>query len=162
MSFYTDVSAAIKGYLDNVSGIGRVYATHRYARPPEDYIGLFTELIPNSNQKLVNTWLIHRNATAIDDVGHPLGQVRRTHTYAIEGYLALRDASGSEDTFQLLVDSILTVFTAHKQLGLPNTVEFVYAPQLATIDLTAFGPVVCHHCVITLRVTERVSVAYQP
>jgi len=79
----------------------------------------------------------------------------------ISGYVGLQDANASEETFQDLVDDIVNALESRKRLGLGTSAPIhVRPPQVPVIDHAWFGPLLCHHCDIQLRVLERRTIAY--
>ncbi len=153
------ISTAIKGILETVSGVGVVQEYHRYTRSPEGFKEYFTKLVDQYSRE-ANAWLVCRDSFSQTTAGMPIPQEMREHQWTIVGYVGLKDSTGSEETFQDLVDEIVNAFEARKQLGLPTIVEYVRPPQVPTIDHAWFGPVLCHHCVIQLAVLERRTIVY--
>ncbi len=155
------ISAAIKSILENVSGIGTIHEFHRYTRMPEGFKEYFTKLVDWEKRQL-NTWLITRDSFSQTTVGMPIGQEMRSHTFVIRGYMGIKDSTGSEETFQDLVDEIVNALEARVKLGIPDVVEYAYPVSVPTIGHSMFGVAPCHYCEIHLRVDERRSITYNP
>jgi len=153
-SHYLEISAAIKDILETVEGIGKVLSTHRYTRQPESFREFFTSLVPSGSAQ-VNAWLISRVRVPIETKGLPIREMRWRHQFVINGYTSLRDADGSEAAFQQLVDRVIDALLPHKRLNVPDYVEYANEPQCTQINHDWFGPVLCHHCVISLEVLQR-------
>jgi len=153
------ITTAIKGILESVSGVGIVQEYHRYTRTPEGFRTYFTKLI-DQYTRTANVWLITRDGFTQTADGVPIPQEIREHLFVISGYVGLKDSTGSEETFQDLVDEIVSAFESRKRLGLEATVIHVRPPQVPVIEHFMFGPILTHHCDIHLRVLERRTIAY--
>lgn len=155
------ITAAIKTILESVPGVGVVQEYHRYTRTPEGFRRYFTKLVDQYTRS-ANVWLITRDAFAQTAAGVPIPQEMREHLFVISGYVGLKDSDGSEEVFQDLVDSVVNALESRKRLGLETTTVHVREPQVPVIDHVWFGPLLCHHCDIQLRVLERRTIAYVP
>lgn len=153
------ITTAIKGILEGISGVGVVQEYHRYTRTPEGFREYFTELV-DQYTRTANVWLITRDAFSQTAEGVPIPQEIREHLFMISGYVGLKDSAGTEETFQDLVDEIVSALESRKRLGLDDTSIHVRPPQVPVIDHAWFGPLLCHHCDIQLRVLERRTIAY--
>jgi len=154
------VTTAIKGILEDISGVGVVQEYCRYTRTPEGFREYFTKLV-DQYMRIANVWLITRDGFTQTADGVPIPQEMREHLFVISGYVGLKDSDASEEIFQDLVDEIINALESRKRLGLETTDIHVRPPQVPVIDHAWLGrTVLCHHCEIHLRVLERRSIVY--
>jgi len=153
------ISTAIKGILEGVSGVGVVQEYHRYTRTPEGFKEFFTELV-SQYERTASAWLISRDSLSQTTTGMPIPWEMREHQFVISGYVGLKDSTGTEETFQDLIDEIVDAFESRKELGLAGIVEYVRPLQVPVIDHAWLGPILCHHCEIQLAVLERHIITY--
>lgn len=150
------IRAQIKSTLEGVSGIGAVYDYERYARSLADYFQLMTK----TGTTVINGWIIHRERTE----SHPAtlgirGQIERMHTYRIAGLYEMDDASGSEKTFQGILDAIFEAFRSNPTLGETATRHDQVQIDEVTVCLEdEYGSDLYHVADCTLTVYERVNV----
>lgn len=149
------IRAQIKAILETVSGIGAVYDYERYARSLGDYFAMMTK----SGSTTVNGWIIHRERTVSQKATLGInGQIERTHTYRIAGLHDLDDATGSEKTFQGILDGIFEQFKANPTLnGTANFHDQVQIEEVTVCLEDEYGGDLYHVAECTLTVHERVN-----
>ena len=154
------ITTAIKGILEDISGVGVVQEYYRYTRTPEGFREYFTELV-DQYTRTANVWLITRDGFTQTADGVPIPEEIREHLFTISGYVGLKDADASEETFQDLVDEVVSALESRKRFGLEATNIHVRAQKTVIIDHAWLGrTVLCHHCEIQLRVLGRRTIAY--
>lgn len=152
---YSAIASDIKAKLITVPGTGII---HTYERQVAQ-MAKFIELFKDPAGKICG-WEITRRAVQ----EHQRGAVARHHQMVIHGYMGLQDATASSIVFQDLCDEICDLFrTATPPPG--STWEYRNGdepdktpPQIELINDRMFGPVLCHHAVISISVTERIII----
>lgn len=157
MSVYLAILADIKAKLEGVTDVGNVYDYYRWNNDLGAFIELFS-YTPAGAGKQIRGWEISR----ISATEHKDGAFFRHHTFSIDGYMSMSDANASDKTFQVLIDSICDVFRSPTDGAtwyyLDGDNPKASPAQVLTIDVRAFGNVLCHHAKINLSITERIVI----
>lgn len=150
---YSTIAADTKTKLESIPGSGIIHAYERQAVDLAKFITLFKD----ATGKICG-WEITRRAVT----EHQRGAIFRHHQMVLHGYMGLQDAAASAVTFQDLCDTICDAFRSAEP---PPASTWEYRngdepdktpPQIELITDRMFGPVLCHHAVITISVTERI------
>lgn len=157
MGRYADILADIKSRMEAIAGIGKVYDYDRWNADMARFIELFA-YTPTGGQKQIRGWEITRTGFT----EHKAGAFFRHHKFQIKGYMGLKDESGSEKTFQAIIEAVSEKFRA-ADTGENDPWEFMDgdAPgnspvQGGSIEVRMYGNVLCHHTALSLSVTERI------
>jgi hypothetical protein len=135
------IRAQIYDILGDVADIGTVYDYERWAKDWDTFIALFKTTIGGTAQ--IRGWEIYRPGPVPDD---PTSV--RSHTYAINGYMSLKDSAGSEKIFNTLIEAVYDAFLAKPDL---NDAALGHdGIQVNVIEPRMFGSVLCHYCRLTL------------
>ncbi len=149
---YSSIRTALKTRLEAISGVQNVHHYLRHiSRGVEDpaYAALFV-----NGASDVHAWRFTRTNCAQTVCADHDSTIKRTHTIEIEGYRGLIDASASENTFQDLVDTVLTALNGgDKTLG---GVAEMGIPQLTRFQPVMFYNVLCHGATIRIDIEENV------
>ena len=140
----------IKTVLESVSGIGKVYKSQRSLHSEKVVL---SDLVVNS---ILNVWNISRDTTSEEKVilgmGAALGQSIQ-YRFEIEGWYALKDLFGTEETFSTLIASISDTFRAKPNLdGVCFRHNYIQVQEVSQITLC---DVLCHYTKLILDVEER-------
>lgn len=153
---YTTLLAQIKSAVEGVPNIGVVRDYLRWWRTDKDFLDLFKTTIGGTEQ--IRGWTITRDGVPGNDRYATGGQHRVTHMFVIRGLLGLQDSTGTEKTFQALIDSVVDALDDTVTLG--GNVRSAGPATVPTITHREFGTVLCHYCEIHFPVTEHVSRTY--
>ena len=152
---YSAIAADIKAKLEAVAGSGIIHAYERQITDLAKFIALFKD----QSGKICG-WEITRRAVP----EHQRGAVARHHQMVIQGYMGLQDSAASSIVFQDLCDDICDLF---RTATAPSGATWQYRngdeadktpPQIELISDRMFGPILCHHAVISISVTERIII----
>ena len=149
------IRAQYKAILETVAGIGVV---HDYARLAVDW-AKFLELYKDPATEKILGWDISRESSPatkyIIGGASPNARADRSHVFLIRGYAGLQDSTGSEKTFQDLVDAVLDKFLP---LATLNGAALAADPMVLTlVGERMFGSALCHYCEIRQNVRERIT-----
>jgi hypothetical protein len=139
------VLAQVKTLLDDVSGIGAVHDYERFSRSPAEWLQLMR------SSGIVNGWEIHRQRTPA--VRDNMPTLRRSHNYMISGIYELDDASGSEKTFQALIEAIYVKFRDNHTIG--GTCINSDPVQVMDVSVDVIAKTLYHTCELLLVCYER-------
>lgn len=134
-------------FMDGLS-VGAVHTYERWAAEWKKFLDLFKD--PTTGK--INGWTITREKMSQAFIPGP--GVERRHTFVIRGYFGLKDADGTEETFDALVEAIVDIFLPYTTLN--GKVEQVEAPLQVDIanEPRMFGGVLCHYCELRQVVPE--------
>jgi hypothetical protein len=136
--------AAIASVLSGIPDVGVVHDYDRWAVDWGAFIALFKTTIGGKDQ--IRGWEISRISASEDRTSV------RPHTYAIRGYMGLKDSQATEKTFNDLIEAIAAAFRASQDLGKAVLGhDFI---QIAVIEPRMFGSVLCHYAELRLTVHE--------
>lgn len=141
------VRTAIYNAIDGISNHGAIHDYTRWHPIYADFLSLFKVTIGGTAQ--IRGWMV--SLTEINQVQDDhTGNIERTYTYRINGYMGLDDSAATEKTFVALVETLINA------LDDDSTLEaYLYHPPAnGVIDTWNFGGVLCHHAQITQIVTE--------
>ena len=142
------IRAVIKTDLEAVTGIGKVYPRLRWTTDQLKFKEAF-----KTTSDVVNAWMITRFKTTAEHVNSD--QISRRHSFKIVGVYGFNDEDATEDTFQALVEAVVTKFNADRDLG---GAAFDSGPmQVETVEFRMFSGVLCHYAELTLEVEEMVT-----
>ena len=125
MPGYTGLTTQIKNLMASVTGIGQIFTYLRWAGTDKDF-----QTFGVSAGK-VNVWQISRKTT--QERWLTTGEYNRVHTFAIYGAYGLKDATRTEEDFQILIDRIAGRFRTSTARTLNYTVESL-APSFGEIS----------------------------
>jgi hypothetical protein len=151
MANVTGILESIKNVIAGVTGVGNVYTYRRDTRQDVDFQRL------NVTGAKVNFWDIAR--TSSEERWPNKYQFQRTHTFAIRGFYAVKDASATELTFQTIVDRMQNRFRLPANRDLGGTVESLARGEQGGLQVqsVAYGNAhgaLCHTLEGRLQVTE--------
>src|SRR3972149_1657925 len=95
---YAAILADIKAKMEAVADIGVVHDYYRGGVEPSRFMALFSYAPSGANVKQIRGWEITR-ASAQE---HKRGAFFRHHQFRLTGYMGLKDADGTDKTFQTL------------------------------------------------------------
>jgi hypothetical protein len=141
-----EISTALAGIVEGVSGIGKVYTRDRYSNDWTKFLENF-----KSAAGKITGGMITRKVTAKQQ--RTIGEVERAHVFVIRLVYGLQDSGDSEAIFQTLVDAVLDAVDADETLGGScETTHPDWGPmsgavglQIDTIEYRQFGTVLCHY-----------------
>lgn len=144
------IRTELKTVMEGVSDIGNVYDYVRQAAHESKIKSLFK----TSTDKLL-TWFITRVAVHDEWLSHCENGIK-THNFQVLGFYGLKDIDASENTFQDLIDSVMTTLrNASKQPApLSGTALRMTTPRAEPIDHRQYSKVLTHACRITFAVEE--------
>jgi hypothetical protein len=142
------IRTAIYNIVSNVTDIGKVYDYERWAKDWDVFINFFKATVNGVGQ--IRGWEIGRKPPITEDYS-----CTKKHTYFIRGYMAVKDSSATEKTFNALIESIAAAFRAVKDLN--NSAMGHDLIQVEALDTRMFGSVLCHFTELTLTVYENIN-----
>ena len=111
----TGIATQIKNLISPVTGIGQVFTYLRWAGTDKDFQ---TFAVTGG---AVNLWQITRKSSA--ERWLTTGEFNRAHVFHLYGAYGLKDSTGTEETFQVLVDRVCGRFRSDTARTLNDTVE---------------------------------------
>ena len=161
-----EVAVYIKSYLEGISGwVGKVY-THPLDIKEKDQLQQYAWVWdPSLERYITNCWFISRTAARPvrggAQRGIPLMKGAFLETYTIDGWYDFYGWSGeSERAFQSLVDSVMDRLLPQISIGQVSDEVTLLEINVPRIELREFGPILCHHCQVTLTVEHVKSPSY--
>lgn len=153
---FSDVRKEIANVLRSVDGIG---AVHEYRRHTTTWEKVFER---QTSKGRLHNWEITRSAKGqdIDAVQNAAGVdpfYQDNHTVVLLGFMAVDDASKSEQIFQDVIDRITDKFRKIPNSTLDQRILLPRTPQFAIIDYQMFGSTFVHFTQATLEAIERVG-----
>lgn len=158
------IQAQIKAIMATVATIepSRIYDGRYATTQPMAFLDRFLVDEANNVPAHIEAWFVARISTPSDTSETQQGRVaigteiRRTHIFRIEGYrgFAAGDDHDSENTFQDVIDDLLTAFNTKRTLN--NTAFDSVPPQLRIIDFEQFGDLVAHHAQLEIKAYEQI------
>ena len=150
------IRAALVALIAAVPDIGVVNDYERYAERASDMQRLYVAAIDGEDQ--LRGWFVRRVATIEQDISATAGgRYVVTHTWRIQGYMALSDAKASEKTFDTLIEAVRAALRADISLGgLVSSIETPDQAGLALDESTPvlFAGVLCHSARLSLKTTH--------
>ena len=154
-SKYLEIIADIKGKMESVPDIGKVYDYYRWNADFARFVQLFS-YTPSTGGLHIRGWEITRKAAP----EHKRGAWFRHHKFTLTGYMGLKDDAATDKVFQVLVDDVCELF---RNTAGGATWDYMdgEAPenspaQTPLITPRMFGSVLCHVAEIDLSVQERI------
>lgn len=148
---YSNIRSALKTRLQSITGVQNVHEYHRLiSTGVED--PTFRALFVNGTNEL-HAWRFTRTSCALSQCDDLSTVTKRTHTIEIECYRGIVDDSATENTFQDLLDTVLSNFVnGDRTLG---GVAITHGlPQLTRVFAASFYGVLCHVATIALQIEE--------
>jgi hypothetical protein len=144
----------LKSIVQSASGIGVVYDYERFSRSLGDFIATM------SANGIVNGWFIHRQSSqATNATMGATRQIERVHTYRITGIFEMDDASGSEKTFQDILEAIFNTLKGNGTLnGSCLKHDHFQIESVTVTKANQIGKDLYHIAEGKLVVTERTSI----
>lgn len=150
---YSNVRAALSARLSAISGVENVQPYHRLVSTGVDDPSFRSLFVNGSND--LHAWRFTRTSVAQTLCSDHDDTVKRTHSIEIECYRGIVDDSATENTFQDLLDTVLTNLNdGDRTLGGVCITHSL--PQVERVVAGSFYNVLCHIAVITLQVEENV------
>lgn len=156
MSAWSAIGARVVAQVRTVQNVGQVHNRRRFAVNPDDASEFAFSTI--GDEQILRVWFVYLKEMPKTrrEGGGSHRQLNRT--IVIEGYLALSDATSSENTAISLAEQIMTVLDADSLTGLGGTVMAGSGPcQLVENEPRFFGMWGAHHVEIRLPVWEVVT-----
>jgi hypothetical protein len=146
LSDLATIRDAIVATLDGVSGSGWVYSYQRFIENASAFAALYKD--PADGR--VRGWFVQRAATKVESPA--VGRDVVTHTWRIQGFTALDDATQSRITFDDLIEDIRTAFRADEELGgaAETVVDGRAGIQVDDVGEVWFLKTLCHGAKLTL------------
>jgi len=142
-----EIREAIKGIMETIPGIGKVYDYIPYSADWSNFINNF------KSNGTIKGWTITRRETA--EVPTSIEGVNdRDHLMFLQGYRAHDETTESEKVFQDHVDEVCSKL--REKYTLNGKALKVEPPQVIVVEHKMFGSVLCHYAEINLTVKERV------
>lgn len=155
MSVYSDLIAAAKADVDNVTNAGRVHAYNRVLAAWEKYLEEFKTTISGKAQ--IRGWVVTmRTQSPITPEPDAFGSIARVYHLRIYGFLGVQDAQNTEATFLDLTEAVMNELDANDDFGLASVEDGGVGPcELLTYDIRQVGSTLCHFAEIDLPVRTR-------
>lgn len=150
------IRAEYKTILESVTGIGKV---HDYSRLATDW-KVFLDLFKDPSSETILGWEISREASPEERLhlsGASPGSVSdRKHIMLIRGYSSLQDATGTQKTFDNLIEAICDKF--RPLITLNDVALKVETPMIVSVVTEReFGGVLCHYAELRQAVWDRLT-----
>ncbi len=147
-TIYEGIRDAVYTAVNGIANIGNVYKQKKFARDNEEIQKAFKVTIGGKAQ--LRGWEISR-ATTLPVTGS-FGKVRsRRYDFVITGYMTLQDSASTEQTFQILADTVADTLDAlnWSDPTLSTTGVYTSGPCAGpALDEVSFGGRLCHRAVI--------------
>lgn len=137
----SDIRTRIKNQVAAVASIGNVYDYERWASHEKDFEDLF------KTGSLIKAWTV-----GVDGWNDEIGgdQVWRVvYTFTLRGYHSTADASGTQKTFDNLIESIRGQFRTDLDLG-GNVKGVTSIRRRAVEPFRMLANVLCHYAEIEI------------
>src|SRR4030042_3344011 len=141
------IRTQVHSILSGVADIGKVYDYERWANDWATFINLFKTTVGGVDQ--IRGWEISRGS--VKDEGKP-GRFEATHSYAIKGYIGVKDSTATEKTFAALIEAIRAAFRTNWNLN--GAAEYHDLIQVPVSEPRMFGSILCHYAELTLDVHD--------
>ena len=146
------IRAQVKSILQGVANIGQVQDYDRWEINWDNFLTLFKATIGGVDQ--IRGWTIHVQSEALSYPGtNNVGQFE--HLFLLRGYMSLKDASGTEKTFDDLVEAVQKAFLGNYSLN--GSAMNAEPPQVMVKEVRQLSDVLVHYAEIQLRVRERTT-----
>jgi hypothetical protein len=150
------IRAEYKSIISGVAGVGVVHDYARLATDWKKFLDLFKDV---ASGKILG-WDISRESTPVVQSylsgDSPSRVCDRQHVMLIRGYAGLQDSTGSQKTFDTLVDAVwLAILPLH---DLNGKALVTTPPVVSLVTERDFGGVLCHYAEIRQSVWEQVTV----
>lgn len=146
------IRAQIKTVLQGVANIGQVHDYDRWEIDWDDFLALFKSTIGGTDQ--IRGWAIHVQSGGASYPGtNNVGQLE--HLFVLRGYMSMKDASGTEKTFDDLVEAVQKSFLGNYTLN--GSAMNAEPPQVVLKETRQLSDVLVHYAEIHLRVRERTT-----
>jgi hypothetical protein len=153
MSYATHL-AGLAALLASVPAIGIVHDEEPFARSQAEFQAKYLyEVAPGVQQ--LRGWYIARDGVREQQLG--LGRVMNTHTWRIQGFMALDSDQGSGKAFEGLIEAFRKAFRNDPVLG--GAAEMGPVGQPSGVQVSQSGPVMfvgvlCHSARLTVQTHE--------
>src|ERR1041384_5983741 len=107
----TDTINEVKNILDAVTGIGKVNAFRRAVNTEKDFADAYID----EETSQLRAWDITRESTVSND--RTVGATQERHLLVIRGYMSVKDADATEQTFQNLIEDVRAALRAERNLN---------------------------------------------
>lgn len=154
------ILTAAKAEMEDVAGMGKVYAYERWAARWGDFLSLF-----KTTGNKINGWTLSRLATPQRQV--TLGEKERAHIILFRGVYGLDDSAATETTFQNQIEAMVETFNedANENLGGAcltthpdwGPMDGAVGLQVDKVEKRTFGTVLCHYAECRLCALETVA-----
>jgi hypothetical protein len=133
--------AAAYDLLKTVAGVGpNVYDQIRFANDDAQFKALFVDATTDPSAPVVNTWMVHRDATSARD--KEMQAYGRIHQIVMTGYFAFKDGVSSVP-WETTVEAICSAFGPYSARHFGGF-DWSGPPQVEGNKLVFFGNVLCH------------------
>lgn len=146
---YADLRDPLVALVEGVQDVGKVHGRERWSDTWPGFLKHFKTSVDDKDR--IRGWMVSRvRKVQVPGGADRQGAVDYNNEFLIRGILGFNDADNSDADMQTLVDAIIAVLNADKNLsGATNVQKNMSGPaSCRIIEPRMFGSVMCHYAEI--------------